>query len=152
MSVIRAAAAAAAAALLACGLGYGALHRLLSAVIRSNSLPLNCLIALTFSTALNVQIVLDFVAHDSPTAPPPTAPPPRHFCPPGEQKICCNTPKAPVDSATARSYIISGAYGFLISRYASTDDVTDVDSGHISERIPGIFIIDAHRRLIGGLK
>lgn len=39
--------------------------------------------------------------------------------------------KAPVDSTAAESYIIFWVYGFLISRYSSQDDVTDMDPEHI---------------------
>ena len=40
--------------------------------------------------------------------------------------------KAPVNSTAGESYIIFWVYGFLISRYSSQDDVTDMDSKHIS--------------------
>lgn len=49
--------------------------------------------------------------------------------------MCSSTPTTPVDSAAAHSYITSGVYGFLISRYSSQNDVTDIDSEHTSDRI-----------------
>lgn len=83
---------------------------------------------LTFSTILNVQIILDFVACDF------------FFCPPPRKENVLQHTKAPVNSAAAESYIIFGVYGFLIPRYSSQNDVTDMDSEHISNR----FLEDIH--------
>lgn len=86
---------------------------------------LSRLMGLTFSTVLNVQIILDFVACDFFSF--------SLFSSPRKENVLQHT-KAPVNSTTAKSYIIFWVYGFLISRYSSQDDVTDMDSEHISNR------------------
>lgn len=53
------------------------------------------------------------------------------FSSPSKEKVLQHT-KAPVNSIAAKSYIIFWVYGFLISRYSSQNDVTDMDSEHIS--------------------
>lgn len=83
---------------------------------------LSCLMGLTFSTILNVQIILDSVACDF------------FFSSPRKKKDMSQHTKAWVYSIAAESYIIFWVYGFLISRYSSQDDVTDMDSEHISNR------------------
>lgn len=92
---------------------------------------LSRLMGLTFSTILNVQIILDFAACE-------------FFFPfPASPRRKENVPqhtKAPVTSIAAKSYIIFWAYGFLISRYSSRNDVTDMDSEHISNG----FLQDIH--------
>lgn len=56
------------------------------------------------------------------------------FCSPRKKKDMPQHTKAWVYSIAAESYIIFWVYGFLISRYSSQDDVTDMDSEHISNR------------------
>lgn len=97
---------------------------MLSVLINSNSLSLSCLMDLTFSTILNVQIIVDCVACDF-------FHPPFLFSSCRKVNVLKHT-KAPVNSTAAESYIIFWVYGFLISRYSSQDDVTDMDSEHIS--------------------
>lgn len=89
---------------------------------------LSFLMGLTFSTILNVQIILDFVACDF------------FFSPPLRKENVLQHTKAPVNSTAAKSYIIFWVYGFLISRYSSQNDVTDMDSEHVSN----IFLEDIH--------
>lgn len=54
------------------------------------------------------------------------------FSPPPRKGNVLQHTKAPVNSTATESYIIFWVYGFLISRYSSQDDVTDMDSEHIS--------------------
>lgn len=56
------------------------------------------------------------------------------FSSPRKKKDMSQHTKAWVYSIAAESYIIFWVYGFLISRYSSQDDVTDMDSEHISNR------------------
>lgn len=56
------------------------------------------------------------------------------FSSPRMENVLQHTFKAQVNSTAAKSYIIFWVYGFLISRYSSWDDVTDMDSEHISNR------------------
>lgn len=93
---------------------------------------LSLLMDLTFSTILNVQIILDFVACDFFFI--------FLFSPPLRKENVLQHTKAPVNSTAAKSYIIFWVYGFLISRYSSQNDVTDMDSEHISNR----FLEDIH--------
>lgn len=76
---------------------------------------------LTFSTILNEQIILDSVTF-------------LFFLSFFRKENVLQHTKAPVNSTPVESYIISWVYGFLISRYSSQDDVTDMDSEHISSR------------------
>lgn len=73
---------------------------------------------MTVSTILNVQIIVDCVACD--------------FFPSCRKVNVLKHTKAPVNSSAAESYIMFWVYGFLISRYSSQDDVTDMDTEHIS--------------------
>lgn len=78
---------------------------------------------LTFSTILNEQIILDPVTFLS-----------FFFLSFFRKENVLQHTKAPVNSTPVESYIIFWVYGFLISRYSSQDDVTDMDSEHISSR------------------
>lgn len=86
---------------------------------------LSCLMGLTFSTIVNVQIILDFVPCVFFFLFPFLLP---------QKRKCAATHQSPSHFHPAKSYIIIWVYGFLISRYSSQDDVTDMDSEHISNR------------------
>lgn len=98
-----------------------AYEHMLSVLINTNSLSLSCLMHLTFSNMLNVQTIVNCAACEF-----------FFFLFSCKKVNVLKHTKAPVNSTAAESYIIFWVYGFLISRYSSQDDVTDMDSEHIS--------------------